>query len=553
MNDLQNYGSGLGPGAGDTNYSYRLGDLRSGQSILPSKPYPGTLPMRAYQDSRDTTSSVDSLLAGPFSHPSYNDITDDDSLNDMPVTQSTRAHLLPNPVEQLSLKTRGVQLPVKHTNEIGTQIGILLPKYHVHPQSKCIMCRDCGIFFSHGSFLRHLHDNIGRRTDCQSSMLELGVDNPGVQQMKLWDDFLAKLKGEEGSHARPRTSSYDLNGVTSNVALEGNHYRSSSDSFSSTQPIQPRRPAMHYSPRTSMRGVQRSLPTTKGSQLVGPSGNSPPNSSSEASSISDLNKNIQNTVDASERLLRETSQYLASTEKSRHRRNRSITMDLHSKSEHPEGKSQASRSLFGSQSSHVAPHQQNRPREHSSKAILSPSGTQNENGNTDGIQTARFPQDSRIFAGGDLPSNTSNPDTRSTSQGNPSSVNAMRVASSVLPQGEAGSRFRFPVLNGDLLEEQNQQNSTKDKQDPLFILQTAQELLTLASHRIQILKDVAAGGNGVPKSPGRDDEFLKLYHEERSKRRKFEAQIQQLQESLQEEQKQRKELEIQLRALKLQR
>lgn len=467
MDDLQNYRSALGTGAGDSNYSSKLGGLRSSQSILPSKPYPGTAPMRAYQDSRDPMGSVDSLLAGSFGHPSQNDITDDDSLNDLPPRQSTRVHLLPNPVEHLNMKTRGVQLPVKHTNQIGTQIGILLPKYHIHPQSKCIMCRDCGIFFSHDSFLRHLHDNIGRRTDCQSSMLELGVDNPGVQQMKIWDDFVAKLKGEEASHKRPRTSSYDPSGVTNNTSLGGSRYRSASDSFTSTQPIQPRRPAMHYSPRTSMRGVQRSPPGTIGSQLpVNHSGNSPKRTViAEAGSISDLNKNIQNTVDASERLLRETSQYLASTEKSRHRRNRSITMDLQKKSvPPPEGKPHASRPLFTSQS---APLLQNPQRENTSQVHLSLSGTQNgasENGDTEGSQTARFPQDTRMFSGGDVPSSASNPDAHVTSQSNSNSIDAMKVATSVLPRDEAGSRFRFPVINGDLLGEQNPQNKKKEKE-----------------------------------------------------------------------------------------
>ncbi|KAI8496077.1 hypothetical protein Bbelb_264930, partial [Branchiostoma belcheri] len=61
--------------------------------------------------------------------------------------------------------TMGEQLSIKHVSEYGVQQGSLIPKYQTRSDSKCIMCKTCGIFFSPSAFLKHLHDEYGKRIE----------------------------------------------------------------------------------------------------------------------------------------------------------------------------------------------------------------------------------------------------------------------------------------------------------------------------------------------------------------------------------------------------
>ncbi|XP_072166714.1 uncharacterized protein [Diadema setosum] len=565
MDEYSEYRVPMGAHLGDGSYPNKLSGMRSVHSILPSKPYPSVPPRRGYQDSlslTDPVGSVDSLLSG---QPSLNGTLEDGSVGEIHMPPPTKLQPTPTPLEHFNIKARGLQLPVKHTNQIGTQVGILLPKYHIHAQSKCIMCRDCGIFFSHDSFLRHLHDNIGRRRECQSTMLELGIENPGVQQMRLWEEFLSKLRGE--SIKRPRTSSFDPGTATLGMPPSRNHSEGALNTHVAGQPSQSQHPVTHYSPRTSMYSVRRSPPRAHTPQSSYPSQSSPQRPpSTEASSIVELNRNIQDTVDASERLLRETSHYLASTQKSRHRRNRSVNLDLKPAPTPPVGsKPLASRSLFDSGPAAAQSHQP--PASAQSDQLrplaLEPSDIASHPENDNGYSTDGISRDARTLAGGDPSTAGHNSGNSLRSQhrhfsdrpngsrglGNPPPV----VKSEHPPQPDNTSQFPFPP---SIIAPKTGYDLKKyQKEDPLFILQTAQELLALASHRVQAMKEEGSLGNGMqtPPSPGRDNEFLQLYHEERSKRRKYETQLQEMQDALKEEQRQRKELEIQLRALKLQR
>ena len=181
----------------------------------------------------------------------------------------------------------GLKLPVKHVTQLGTQRGLFVPKYHVHNHSKCIMCKDCGIFFSYDAFLGHSHDKHGRkRHRPQASSLELDDENPNTQQMKTWQEFLAKI-GQKASMTNLKSASNEPDNRTRE------HVESSN--------------------------VQRLIVKRPEAPL------NDENASSGGTSLSDFDKNIQETVNASERLLRETSQYLhSSTEKLRHRRQKSL-------------------------------------------------------------------------------------------------------------------------------------------------------------------------------------------------------------------------------------
>ncbi|XP_006811555.2 uncharacterized protein LOC102803204 [Saccoglossus kowalevskii] len=86
------------------------------------------------------------------------------------------------------------QLPVKHCSSKGTQLGVLLPKYHTRSESKCIRCKDCGIFFSPGAFLCHFHDEYGRREECNANVIQLNIENPSSNQIQLWEDFQLRIR-----------------------------------------------------------------------------------------------------------------------------------------------------------------------------------------------------------------------------------------------------------------------------------------------------------------------------------------------------------------------
>ncbi|XP_033108807.1 uncharacterized protein LOC117110272 isoform X2 [Anneissia japonica] len=99
-------------------------------------------------------------------------------------------------VPESSSLTFNVQIPVKHYSASGTQAGSYYPKYQVYKESKCISCQDCSIFFSPSAFLKHCHDKkLGTRVECNATQLELATDNPGIHQKKLWEEFQSKISG----------------------------------------------------------------------------------------------------------------------------------------------------------------------------------------------------------------------------------------------------------------------------------------------------------------------------------------------------------------------
>ena len=166
------------------------------------------------------------------------------------------------------------QLPVRHTSTKGTQEGLLFPKYFTDTSSKCIMCKSCGIFFSHDIFLRHLHDAYGKRVECYGQCIELSADVPNKDQILTFQEFLATLsKCQEGLHDTTRVLHQQTSGS-------------------------PARNATSKSP----------------SRL-----NSAP--------ANTWTQDIQETVLASEKLLKETSDYLrTSARKMQHRRRNSIQL-----------------------------------------------------------------------------------------------------------------------------------------------------------------------------------------------------------------------------------
>ncbi|XP_066273882.1 uncharacterized protein [Branchiostoma lanceolatum] len=91
--------------------------------------------------------------------------------------------------------TMGEQLCIKHVSEYGVQQGSLIPKYQTRSDSKCIMCKTCGIFFSPSAFLKHLHDEYGKRIESTAQVLQLDLESPSEEQYKMWMDFQLKLKG----------------------------------------------------------------------------------------------------------------------------------------------------------------------------------------------------------------------------------------------------------------------------------------------------------------------------------------------------------------------
>ncbi|XP_070542517.1 uncharacterized protein [Ptychodera flava] len=94
------------------------------------------------------------------------------------------------------------QIPVKHCSSKGTQCGMLLPKYHTRGESKCIRCKDCGIFYTPASFLKHFHDQFGRREDCDALVLQLNVENPTGKEIRLWEEFQLKIS-QKSPRKRP--------------------------------------------------------------------------------------------------------------------------------------------------------------------------------------------------------------------------------------------------------------------------------------------------------------------------------------------------------------
>ncbi|XP_039252137.2 uncharacterized protein LOC120329552 [Styela clava] len=95
------------------------------------------------------------------------------------------------------------KLPVFHRGSHGEQPGTLIVRHYVQKDSKCIQCRNCGIFFNTTSFLKHCHDQFGKRTQCNSVQLQLGLDIPTSRQKDVWNKFQKKLLVDTEPTIRP--------------------------------------------------------------------------------------------------------------------------------------------------------------------------------------------------------------------------------------------------------------------------------------------------------------------------------------------------------------
>ena len=95
----------LGPGPTENAYPGRLSGLRSSYSILPTKPHPGSAPIRGIRDGADTLDSVDSLLASRNSGQlSQNGVSEISSIDDIMVKTADRPQFAPNPLDHVSHK-----------------------------------------------------------------------------------------------------------------------------------------------------------------------------------------------------------------------------------------------------------------------------------------------------------------------------------------------------------------------------------------------------------------------------------------------------------------
>ena len=107
--------------------------------------------------------------------------------------QRTLLQGIGSPGMRVSENANIAQLPVRHTSLKGTQEGVLFPKYCLDVSSKCIMCKACGIFFSYDVFLCHLHDMYGKRVECQGQQIELATAVPSKEQILAFQEFLVKF------------------------------------------------------------------------------------------------------------------------------------------------------------------------------------------------------------------------------------------------------------------------------------------------------------------------------------------------------------------------
>lgn len=92
------------------------------------------------------------------------------------------------------------KLPVYHRGPHGEQLGTLIVRHHAQKDSKCIQCRNCGIFFTVASFLKHCHDQYGKRIQCNGVHLQLGLDRPTSQQREAWGTFQKKMLSDAKEH-----------------------------------------------------------------------------------------------------------------------------------------------------------------------------------------------------------------------------------------------------------------------------------------------------------------------------------------------------------------
>ena len=187
------------------------------------------------------------------------------------MTQRTLLHGIGSPGRRVVEKANIAQLPVRHTSLKGTQEGVLFPKYCLDVSSKCIMCKACGIFFSYDVFLCHLHDMYGKRVECQGQEIELAIDVPSKEQILAFQEFLVKFgQNQQLGHMME----------------------------------------LHQRSGSPMQNVKSKFVPKPKSPIV-----------------NKWTQDIQETVQASEKLLKETSEYLrTSATKLKHRRKNSLQL-----------------------------------------------------------------------------------------------------------------------------------------------------------------------------------------------------------------------------------
>ncbi|XP_038073894.1 uncharacterized protein LOC119741979 [Patiria miniata] len=418
--------------------------------------------------------------------------------------------------EQIHSQT-GVKLPVKHVTSSGTQHGSLLERYLVHSHSKCIACRDCGIFFSLDAFLAHSHDKHGRkRHRPQADFLELDTENPGSQQLRVWEEFLTTT----GQKARPAGSSVSFAMDVGN--RKGERFLDSS----SRNQLSVERPANY--------------PTDELSNHV-------------SAPVSDFDKSVRDTVNASERLLRETSQYLhSSAEKLRHRRQKSLrnyqlrpTVLLPNNDVTNDSTSSAGHVQPVIKDTLASSQNSKRPNRKFLEKYLEKSKDSFQL-LTDSLASKSASKSESSF-GLDSRMNTEYPQQESLS------MESEEIKRGVVKHGERGggdadrqvvsrvsprpiSPDKTPHGKSIILQEHF------DRNDPLFIVQTAQELLTLAAHKMQERQQNSPGGI----------DWQKRYEMEKDLNREKDKRIRELEGLLKEEQRKRQDIEVQLRAIRLQ-
>ncbi|XP_071794707.1 uncharacterized protein [Asterias amurensis] len=390
----------------------------------------------------------------------------------------------------------GCKLQVKHVTQLGTQCGLLVPKYHVHNHSKCIMCKDCGIFFSYDAFLGHSHDKHGRkRHRPQAPALELDEEHPNTEQIGMWQEFIFKIGQTAGSKS----------------VVDGDNRKSSHADYHRVK-------------------VRETNPSSNEENIH-----------SGGTFLSDFDKNIQESVSASERLLRETSQYLhSSTEKLRHRRQKSLrNHQLLPKTLLQDDP------LSTSASKHVQPvikdlhsgpssRRANRKflekyleKSRDSFQLLTDSMTMSSK--TDSL---RVGEDSVLHPELDPIRDSSSGVGVEREIHLGGGGDAVQKATSPRPV----SPGKTPQGKSKMLQEHFNRN------DPLFIVQTAQELLNLAALKMQEKEQNSPGGI----------DWQKKYEAERELRKEQDKRIRELEGLYQEEMKRRQNAEVQLRAMRLQ-
>ncbi|XP_071964457.1 uncharacterized protein [Antedon mediterranea] len=431
-------------------------------------------------------------LSTPFRHSSARKSTSYSKLVESPCIY--KSHSMDSGLSSISLSSRmssaqetsshlsfNVQIPVKHTSAAGSQTGTYYPKYQVYKESKCISCKDCSIFFSPSAFLKHCHDHkLGTRIECNAINIELATDNPGVQQQKLWDEFQIQINGMgvQSHGERDRI-------LTSNIPFKNS---------------------------------VKTIPDNRFSWRENGSGDS-------------LNGSIHSDVLASKRLLQSTQNLIqGSAEKAKRRFNSrkdimTSVSDLSNGMLDIDGAKQPVIKMYSTSSGQPPSARK------SLQKYLS-----NEKDYKLGIlklSDSSLPSDNKLL---DNTRDTRHFDLRSSTNRTDSLV----TSNTIQHEGLLDYTAEECSFIDNHIEKHIDNHKQNDKEDPVKILQNAQELLQLASEKIQKQQSQSVIN------------WEERYEDEKKLRRKVEQKLNAVQDQLHLEQQRRQELEIELRALKLQ-